>query len=170
MKKLKITTYLITLALLGLCFASCDSFVDGVDPLSGQVDDDLLTSEDQLPFLITGVKGAFGRSDDEFAGVPHLIWRIAGYSDEMIHGMFDGAPDHFTFVQDGPADLAFYENDWENYHAIRFFADDLVRRVAAIEAAGGISSPALKEQALWWGNFVGGVMRTYLADHWGTNA
>jgi len=169
MKKLKITTYLITLALLGLCFASCGGFVDGVDPITSQVEDDLLNSEDQLPFLITGVKGAFGVSD-EGNGVPWLIWRIAGYSDEMIHGMFDGAPDHFTFVQDGPADLDFYENDWDNYHTIRFFADDLVRRVGVIEAAGGISSPALKEQALWWGNFVGGLMRMYLGEHWGTNA
>ncbi len=169
MKKTRIITYLIALAFLGLCLAACESFVDGVDPLSTQVEDDRLNNEEQLPILITGLKGEFGISD-EGSGLPWLLWRISGYSDELVHGMFDSAPDHFTFVQDGPADLDFYEDDWANYHSIRFFADDLVRRVAIIEAAGGISSDEVRQKALWWGNFVGGVMRMYLGEHWGTNA
>ncbi|MCZ6675210.1 MAG: hypothetical protein O7C75_19925 [Verrucomicrobia bacterium] len=166
MKQLNTTRYFIALLVLSFCLAACQSFVDGVDPLTSRVEDELLTTEDQVPFLITGVLGGYGISD-EGEGVPWLIWRIAGYSDEKIHGMFDGAPDHFTFVQDGPADLDFYENDWDNYHTIRFFADDLVARVGAI---GSFDDTALRDRALWWGNFIGGLMRMYLADHWGAQA
>ncbi|MFQ5822036.1 MAG: hypothetical protein ACE5I5_18780, partial [Candidatus Heimdallarchaeota archaeon] len=154
---------------LSLGLVSCEGFVDGVDPLINQVEDDLLNNESQLEFLITGVQGKFGRSG-EFEGAPHIIWRIAGYSDEMVHGMFDSAPDHFTYVQDGPPDLDFYEGDWDNYHTTRFLADNLIQRVEELDATGGISDQALKERALWWGNFVGGLMRMYLADHWGARA
>jgi hypothetical protein len=157
------------LMLLSFCLASCDSFVDGVDPLTNRAPDEDLNSEAELEFIITGLLGQFGISD-EGQGVPWLIWRIAGYSDEMIHGMFDSAPDHFTFVQDGPADLDFYEGDWDNYHTIRFFADRLLTRVEAIDAAGGFQDQGLKERAVWWGNFVGGLMRMYLGEHWGAQA
>jgi hypothetical protein len=89
----------------------------------------------------------------------------------MMHaGILPGAPDHFSFVQDGPADLGFYEDDWANYQSLRFLGDDLVRRVEELDAEGGFTDTRLRSKALFYGNLVGGLMRMYLADHWGANA
>ena len=148
--------------LLVLTFMSCSDWVTEVDPLSSQVEDGDLDSEEYLDFLLKGVLGNMGRSE-EFSGLPHIIWRVAGFSDEFVHGEVDFAPDHSNFVQDIPMDLNFVANDWENYHQIRFHADDLLDRASRIT----INNSALQNRVHWWGNVVGGLMRLYLADHWG---
>ena len=145
-----------------LLFTSCEDWVSDVDPLSDQVQDEDLNSEEYLDFLLKGALGNMGRSD-EFSGLPHIIWRVAGFSDEFIHGEVDFAPDHANFVQDIPMDLNFVANDWDNYHQIRFHADDLLDRASKMT----ITNDALKQRVHWWGNVIGGLMRMYLADHWG---
>ena len=159
-----IITVFSTIILLStiLLFTSCEDWVSEVEPLSDQVQDDALTSEEYLDFLLKGALGNMGRSD-EFSGLPHIIWRVAGFSDEFIHGEVDFAPDHSNFVQDIPMDLNFVANDWDNYHQIRFHADDLLDRASTMT----ISNDALKQRVHWWGNVIGGLMRLYLADHWG---
>ena len=148
--------------LLVLTFMSCSDWVTEVDPLSSQVEDGDLDSEEYLDFLLKGVLGNMGRSE-EFSGLPHIIWRVAGFSDEFVHGEVDFAPDHSNFVQDIPMDLNFVANDWENYHQIRFHADDLLDRASQMT----INNSDLQHRVHWWGNVVGGLMRLYLADHWG---
>ena len=150
------------LSILTLTFMSCEDWVSEVEPLSDQVEDGSLDSEEYLDFLLKGVLGNMGRSS-EFSGLAHIIWRVAGFSDEFIHGEVDFAPDHSNFVQDIPMDLNFVANDWENYHQIRFHADDLLDRASKMT----ISNDALKQRVNWWGNVIGGLMRMYLADHWG---
>ncbi|MCZ6673506.1 MAG: hypothetical protein O7C75_11280 [Verrucomicrobia bacterium] len=170
MKDAKVIIWPLALMLLSLCFISCQNYVDSVDPLIDQVEDDLLNTEANIPFLITGVLGEFGLSGEQ-DGVPSILEKIAAYSDEMIQGHYGGSPEWPQFVQDtDQSDLDFYERDWENYHRTRFFADDLVERVAAVDAGGGFQDPALRERALWWGNFVGGLMRMYVGEHWGAQA
>jgi len=150
------------LSIFTLTFMSCEDWVSEVEPLSDQVEDGSLDSEEYLDFLLKGVLGNMGRSN-EFSGVGHIIWRVAGFSDEFIHGEVDFAPDHSNFVQDIPMDLNFVANDWENYHQVRFHADDLLDRASKMT----ISNDALKQRVNWWGNVIGGLMRMYLADHWG---
>ena len=162
MKKIKMILMIGMPLLLVLTFMSCSDWVTEVDPLSSQVEDGDLDSEEYLDFLLKGVLGNMGRSE-EFSGLPHIIWRVAGFSDEFVHGEVDFAPDHSNFVQDIPMDLNFVANDWENYHQIRFHADDLLDRASQIT----INNSALQNRVHWWGNVVGGLMRLYLADHWG---
>ena len=159
-----ITTVFSTIIFISsiLLFTSCEDWVSDVDPLSDQVQDEDLNSEEYLDFLLKGALGNMGRSD-EFSGLPHIIWRVAGFSDEFIHGEVDFAPDHANFVQSIPMDLNFVANDWDNYHQIRFHADDLLDRASKMT----ITNDALKQRVHWWGNVLGGLMRMYLADHWG---
>ncbi|MBA65480.1 MAG: hypothetical protein CMG55_06745 [Candidatus Marinimicrobia bacterium] len=159
-----ITTVFSTIIFLSimLLFTSCEDWVSEVEPLSDQVQDDDLNSEEYLDFLLKGALGNMGRSQ-EFSGLPHILWRVAGFSDEFIHGEVDFAPDHSNFVQDIPMDLNFVANDWDNYHQIRFHADDLLDRASKMT----IANDALKQRVHWWGNVIGGLMRLYLADHWG---
>ena len=150
------------LSIFALSLMSCEDWVSDVEPLSDQVEDGSLDSEEYLDFLLKGVLGNLGRSG-EGSGLPHIIWRVAGFSDEFIHGEVDFAPDHSNFVQDIPMDLNFVANDWDNYHQIRFHADDLLDRASNMT----ISNTALENRVKWWGNVIGGLMRMYLADHWG---
>ena len=162
MKKIKMILMIGMPLLLVLTFMSCSDWVTEVDPLSSQVEDGDLDSEEYLDFLLKGVLGNMGRSE-EFSGLPHIIWRVAGFSDEFVHGEVDFAPDHSNFVQDIPMDLNFVANDWENYHQIRFHADDLLDRASQMT----INNSDLQHRVHWGGNVVGGLMRLYLADHWG---
>ena len=148
--------------IMAFSFMSCEDWVTEVDPLSSQVENGDLDSEEYLDFLLKGMLGNMGRSE-EFSGLPHIIWRVAGFSDEFVHGEVDFAPDHSNFVQDIPMDLNFVANDWENYHQIRFHADDLLDRASNMT----ISNASLEQRVHWWGNVIGGLMRMYLADHWG---
>lgn len=168
MKNIKINSCFVVL--LGIFLTSCDSYVQDVDPLVNQLEGEDLDNENRLDLLITGLQGRMGETGDGSDGIERMIWRVAGYSDEMIIGAFGSAPDHVTFVQDLPGNLIFYEPDWTAYQGLRFLADDLVRRVGVIDANNGFTNPEIRNRALWWGNFVGGLMRMYLADHWGARA
>ena len=166
MKNLK--TYIYLIALVSFSIISCDSYTDNVDPLTGEVEDELLDDEDQIGLLITGLKGFIGSTGDQGDGISRLIWRASGYSDEMIHGLIrGGAPDHVSFVQDFPPDLRFYEGDYESVNIYHFLADDLVRRINRVDAANPFENTDLKDEGLWWGNVVSGLSRMYLADLWG---
>ncbi len=153
---------------MSFCIISCDSYVDNIDPLVGELEDEQLDSEDQIGLLVTGLLGTVGSTGDQGEGVGRMLWRAGGYSDEIIHGALEpGAPDHVSFVQDFEPDLRFYEDDWNQYHTLHFLGDDLVSRVGRIEANGGFENTDLRDRALWWGNVVSGLSRMYLADHWG---
>ncbi len=163
MKNLHILSSLIIL--MAFCMISCDDWVDDIDPLVNEIRDEQLDNEEQIELLINGLLGTAGSTGDAGVGIGRILWRAAGYSDEMIHGViYPGAPDHVSFVQDFVPDLGFYEGDWTNYHDMRFLGDDLVRRVGRI---GSFENTELRDRALWWGNFISGLMRQYLADHWG---
>ena len=127
-----------------------------------------MDDENQIQLLVTGLLGTVGSTGDGGNGLGRTIWRVAGYSDEMIHGVIlGGAPDHVSFVQDFEPDLRFYEDDYQDIHTLHFLADDLVIRVNRVESNSGFTNTGLKDQALWWGNLIGGLSRMYLADHWG---
>ncbi|WP_299535425.1 hypothetical protein [Ulvibacterium sp.] len=168
MKKIKFILYL-SIA-IALCQFSCDNYVQDIDPLINEVDDEQVLNEGSIGLLLTGLQGTVGNTGEQGEGVERMLWRVAGYSDEMILGAFGTAPDHISFIQDLPGNLAFYADDWVRYHQLRFFADDLVEKVGLVGANGGFQDESIRENALWWGNFIGGLTRMYLADHWGANA
>ncbi|WP_027078829.1 RagB/SusD family nutrient uptake outer membrane protein [Maribacter antarcticus] len=168
MKNIKLIICFVSI--LGFSLTSCESYVQDIDPLLNQVEGDDLNNETSLQLLVKGAKGQMGSTGDQGEGIERIIWRVAGFSDEMILGAFGSAADHITFVQDLPGNLTFYEEDWNNYQLLRFLGDDLVRRVGFIDANGGFTNEEIKGNALWWGNFLGGLSRMYLADHWGARA
>jgi len=169
MKNIRIIYCLILVT--GLSLGSCDEYVNDVDPLVDQIDGTNLPTQENIDLLITGLLNRAGGSGDTGTGFGRMLWRAAGYSDEMLHaGIRGGAPDHGSFVQDSPGDLRFYEDDWEINHAIHYLADDLVNQVAALDAAEGFSDGNVKSRALFYGNLFGGLSRMYLADHWGARA
>ncbi len=173
MKNQKTLHVVLAFLIMSFFAVSCTDWVEQVDPLISRVEDQSFDNEDSIPFVLRGVKAALGNSTTAASGASggglgQLLWRIAGFSDEMNHDyqIKQGgvAPDHVQFVQDQPVNFDFYRGDWNLYHQIRFVADDLVERVGRI---GSFNDDALWQEALWWGYMVGGLMRLYLAHNWG---
>jgi len=167
MKKLNSYRFIILLGMMITVFPACDDWVQDVDPLNSSIEGKDLLSEEQLGIQLTGLLAQLGRHN-EFNGLTHMLWRSAIFSDELTQDKRvpgAGAPDHAAFVQDTQFDLDFVEGDWENAQELRWLADRLVKQVMDIEAGPGITNNAIKEECLWWGYVVGGMIRSYLAEN-----
>lgn len=152
---------LLLLALVSLATYSCQDLVNNVDPPIDQVNSDKLTTENQIPFLITGVQTRFSTTYDR------LALQSGGLSDEEI---FDQNVPNATFptfrqIDNGAIELDNNSVDgvFNDLGELRFFSDDLVRRVGEIE----FEDADLKNKALYIGNFYGGMARYFYAVYFG---
>lgn len=160
MKKYIILTLLFVVS-LGLY--SCNDLVNDVDPPIDQVEDEKLTSEVQVPFLITGVQTRFSTTYDR------LALQSGGLSDEEI---FDQNVPNATFptfrqIDNGEIELDNNSVDgvFNDLGELRFFADTLVSRVEQIE----FEDADLEQEALFTGYFYGGIARYFYAVYFGLN-
>lgn len=160
----KHSIFLVFSLLLLMLWGACSNFVDEVDPLINQVEDDLLNNEQQIPFLTTGVMVRFATTHDQ------LVVLADGLSDQFI---FDSNVPNATFptFQDiDKGDITFDNNSIDGMFfdlgELRFFADDLVRRVTAI---GTFDDADVQREALFTGHLYGGIARYFFATHMGLN-
>ncbi|MDZ7361509.1 MAG: hypothetical protein ONB46_12410 [candidate division KSB1 bacterium] len=157
--------YLAFFAVLALLatFIACTEFAESVDPIIDQVPDETLNAESQINFLITGVQIRFSTA------LAQVMVLASGLSDEFI---FDDNVPNATFPTFRDIDLGNITLDnnsvdgaYNPLGELRFFADDLVRRVNAIT----INNAALKTRALYFGNLFGGIARYLYATYFGLN-
>ena len=162
MMKIKAITLLLLLS-LAMVWSSCEDYATNVDPLIDRVADELLTSESQVPFVINGVKTRFAATQDQLMVMGCLL------SDEFF---FDGNLPGASWPQYSEIDLG--EITLDNASVgnmslllgeLRFYSDDLVRRVGEIS----FSNTDLKESALFEGNLYGGIARYLYATYLGLN-
>ncbi len=151
------------LFMIGLGIWGCENYVQNVDPLINQVEDDRLNDPGQVDFLIKGVLQRLSTT------ASNMGMLAGGLSDELV---FDQDLPRATFpsyreINEGQIPLDNNSVDGLSFdlNEARFFADDLIRRINEIE---GIDD-ALRNQALYTANLVGGLMRQYLASYWALN-
>jgi len=159
MKKRWIFPILI-LALL-MTLNSCENFVTDIDPLIDRVEDDRLTSESEILFVIKGVKLRFGQTHGNMMMVGDLL------SDALI---FDYRVPRASSASYDDVNKGYILTDNsavstpERYVGrLRFYGDDLVRRVGEIN----FEDTDLKNEALYTGYFFGGLARYYYASYFG---
>ena len=159
MKKQRIYQILI-LALL-IILSSCENYVTDIDPPIDQVKDDMLTSETEIPFVITGVKLRFGQTHDRMAMLGDLL------SDALIfdYGVPRASSASFDDINKGYilTDNSAVSTPERYVGRLRFYGDDLVRRVDDID----FEDTDLKNESLYVGYFFGGVARYYYASYFG---
>ncbi len=162
MMKIKAITLLLLLSLV-IIWSACEDYVTNVDPLIDKVKDELLTDESQVPFIVNGVKTRFAATQDR------LMVMVCLLSDEFF---FDGNLPGASYPQFNDIDLgditldnASVDNMSLLLGELRFFADDLVRRVGEIT----FSQDDLKESALFEGNLYGAIARYLYASYLGLN-
>lgn len=158
--KLRISLVVVLGLFLGL--SACEDYVQSVDPLIDQVEDDRLNSGDQVPFLTLGVL-------QRMATVASNAGMLSGgLSDELV---FDQDLPRATFptyqeIEDGliKIDNNSIDGLLFNIGEARFFADDLVRR---LNESINDADPEDKREALYTAYLVGGLMRQYYASYIG---
>ncbi len=162
MMKINALTLLLLLS-LGMAWLSCEDYATNVEPLIDKVADELLTSERQVPFVVNGIKTRFAATQDQLMVMACLL------SDEFF---FDGNLPGASWPQYSEIDLG--EITLDNASVgnmslllgeLRFYADDLVRRVGEIS----FTNNDLKESALFEGNLYGGIARYLYATYLGLN-
>lgn len=154
---------LMIMVLVPLLVNSCEDYVQNFQSREDLINDDQLNDVNQVNFLITGVQ----------ANLSDMV--------DLMIVMSDNLGDQFWFTTAVPqatyptfndiddCDITTDNNSVDGYfnaaHFLRFMADDLVDRAEnRINFSG---NEDLKKEALFWGYFVGGLSRYYLAVHFG---
>ena len=140
------------LVFLSLISNSCKNWVTNVDPLV-----DAINSEDQLPFLINGVETTFASVVDR----TNIL--AAGLSDAFFFN--PGNDPQFKEIDDGNIELdnRYTSGTYSKLGELRFYADDLVRRINSIS----VPDIMLRDSALFIGYFYGGYARYLYATYFG---
>ncbi|MFO7891154.1 MAG: hypothetical protein R6V04_12560 [bacterium] len=138
---------------------ACDEFATSVDPLIDQVEDELLSNESEINFVINGVH-------TEFTDAVEQIQLLSGLlADELI---FDERVPNATFptfrnIDNG--EIQYTDNSVDGcFNALgqmRFFADNLIERAEGIN----FSDTNLRDKTYFYGYFYGGVARLFYAAY-----
>lgn len=161
MKKIK---YILTILIAFVMFG-CDSYVNEVDPSIDLAEDPLLNSEEQIDFQITGVVHTFSRTAPQIAVGTDLISDMMEYTNDNPAASFP------TFQEVDEANILIQNATVLGYFTVvqnaRFTADKLLERVTNI---GTFKSEALKNKAVYTGNFYGAIARYWLATSFSLTA
>lgn len=160
---MKYTIKIFTLVLIASSTAvSCSNWVGENDEPIDQITDDALTSEEQVPFLETGVLALFAQTHD------NLSVTVDGLSDALQFDSDGNSLATFpTYGELDQGDITFDNNSvdgvYTNLNEMRFLADDLIRRVGDIE----FEDASVRESALFTANWVAGLSRFWLGSYFG---
>ena len=153
----------ITLAALLMLAGACTDFSNSIDPVINQVPDERLNDAAQVNFLINGVQVRFATT------LAQVMTLSSGLSDEFI---FDSRVPNATFPTFRDIDFGTITLDnnsvdgaYNPLGELRFFSDDLVRRVGAIS---GIDA-TLAKRANFTGYLYGGIARYLYAAYFALN-
>lgn len=161
------------LSVLLLALLACDSIVDDVQDPIDSVDDPELTDASQIDFLTTGVQARFHNVHDNVSVFSSIL------SDQFIFGGDIGGGATFPTYQQldvgAPAeDNNSIDGALNHLGQHRYLADNLLERVAEVDELdpenGGFATDAdmaSREEALFVGNFHGGLARYMWGAYFG---
>ncbi len=161
---MKKQSIIVVLLLSFLVFiTACDEFATSVDPLIDQVEDERLTAESEINFVINGVH-------TEFTDVVEQVQLLSGLlADELI---FDERVPNATFptfrnIDNGEITLTDNSVDgcFLALGQLRFFADNLIERIGNID----FSDTDLEAKAYFYGYFYDGIARMFFAAYFGVD-
>ncbi len=156
-----LTSTILAVLFVAVLFAGCDSFVEDVDLPIDTIDNDQLTDESQVPFLIAGLQTRFATTHDRLALLSD------GLSDQFI---FDQRVPNATFPTYQEVDIGeitldnnSVDNPFTGLGELRFFSDNFLERIGELE----FEDADLQRESQFSGNFYGGVARYFYATFFG---
>jgi len=146
-------------ALVGL--ASCNDFVQNVEPPINSVDDDLLNNENQIPFLMAGVRAQFNLVATD------ITVNAAALSDEMIFDPNVPGATYTQFAEMESGDILLDNTSIETtaiyLGRLRLYADTLISRIERLQP----EDTTLRNQGLYTGYLYSGIARYFWAAYFG---
>ena len=162
---------LLPLLALVLVLAACDGFVDDVGDPIDSISDEQLINASQTQFLINGVLDMFAETLDDATVLAEGLSDAFLFDRDVPNATFP------TFEQVDQGDILLDNNSVDGLATslgeYRLLADTLLTRIARIdelsedEGGFGADDADLREQALFEGNFHGGVARYFYAAYFG---
>jgi len=158
MKKIKYLLAILPLVFIGL---ACTDYIENVDPLINVVENDRLTTESQVGFVVKGVQQRFSTVASQIACQADLLSDQMYYTSDVPSASFPS----FEEIDKGAITLdnATVAGTYRQLGELRFFADDLIQRANKITFA----NQANKDLALFTGNLYGAIARFYSATTFG---
>lgn len=154
---------LLGISTLLLLASSCSDFVQNVDSQIDTISDTQLNSQEQVAFVTTGVKTRFATTHDQ------ITLLAGGLSDEEVFDQDVPNATYPQYDQINRGEILFDNNSVDGLYndlgELRLFADTLVTRVNQIEFTSEYEAD--KTDALFYGNFFGGVARYFFATYFG---
>lgn len=168
MKRFQKYTAFLAAMVAGLWLVSCASYVQNVEPLIDVIDDPLLNSQSQVPFLINGVNRQLSLAGSQMVTLAEL------QSDAFF---FDTRVPNATFPTFAEIDACAIQldnnsvnNQWGTLGNYRFHADNLVERaLGKIPFTNDAAGTASRANALFNGYLHGGIVRYFYASYYGLN-
>jgi hypothetical protein len=161
MKTTFISLFLAAALILGL--GSCSNYVQSIQPRQDVIADALLTTPDQLPFLLNGLQQ---RITNCYSQTTTLA---GGLSDELYYS--DRVPGAtFPTFQEIDLGVILLDNNsvnnlWGSLGSLRFTADNLVERIGNMKFADG--QAAQRTAALYQAYLYAGLIRHMYAAYYG---
>lgn len=159
MKKNKL--FVIIAPLMFLVLTACSDYVNDVQPVIDRAQDDLLNTQSQVPFLAKGVQQRFATFGSYHIMTLDLLSDQLIYTSQIPTASFPS----FEDIDKGTPlpDNADVQSNYSGVGQVRKYADDLVRRCGIIT----FTDDAIKNNALFVGNFYGALSRFYMAISFG---
>jgi len=159
----RISLFFVFIFSASVLFNACEDFVTDIDPLIDAVEDERLDDQNQLNFVIKGVK-------TQYSEVADALSVLSGdLSDELIYDSNLQGASFPSFQEIDIGEIQFdntsVQNLFDDLGEMRLFADDLVRRTNSIT----IDDQDLENSALFTGNLIGGMARFFYATYFGLN-
>jgi len=153
------------LLVLGLVFAitGCDNWVQDIEKPINVITEEDLTTEAQIPFLVSGVKARFSSTYDQ------LTFLSGALSDELIFDTRVPNATFPTFDQLNKGDVLLDNNSVTggmlSLGELLYFSDNLAERVGKIT----FKTEATKNDALYNANLYGAIARYFWGAYFGLN-
>ncbi len=159
--KMKTLVFVCLLPSLILLSIGCENFVTDIDPLIEAAEDSRLNNESQIPFILNGVTGSLASYYDGMVAIVSNLSDDVHYNSALPGASFIS----WAHISTGYIllDNSAAAGNYSNMHRLRFYADDMVRRLGEMT----ISDATQRDEALFWGYFVGGIARWCLATYFG---
>ena len=153
--------FIISVCSLVMLWSGCEDWVTSTDPLGGQVQDDQLTTESAIPFVLNGVWGALSEATNYCTACSDLL------ADQMIQDYDVPGSGNSQYEEIDKGDIRLDTNTLHRVYSavseLRFYADDVLRRAGEIN----FQDSDLRDETLFVGNFMGAIARYDYATYIG---
>ncbi|MGK9476540.1 hypothetical protein [Melioribacter sp. OK-6-Me] len=142
-------------------FVSCEDYVSNVDPLVDAVEDEVLTNESEVQFLIIGIQNEFALATDD------LFIAADGLSDQLFFTRNVPNATYPTYEQIDIGEILLDNNSIDNafdpLQRFRKYADTLIARLDKIT----FQDTDLQKEGYFNAYLYGAIARYYLATYFG---